>query len=149
MDSALMSVLTGSGVAVLAMAAADVTPVDAAGSSITGYLLGYGPIAVFLLALAWLMFKGWRLVPPGHEAKARDEARKDARADLLAERDRLIREKDRAEEERDEALRIARDQMVPLLSSFVATTSTLVPLLQEIVLAREPPSRRRRGGPDP
>lgn len=121
------------------------TPVDSAAESIVGYVLSYGLVGIVLVALAWLMFKGWRLVSPAFEARIRAEAR----ADLEAERNRLLAEKVKAEEERDEALRVARDQMVPLLSSFVTTTGTLVPLLQEIVLSREPPPRRRRGGPDP
>lgn len=52
---------------------------------------------------------------------------------LLAERDRLILEKQRAEEQRDAALSIAQEQIVPLLTTFVTTTQTLIPLLQEIV----------------
>ena len=50
-----------------------------------------------------------------------------------AERDRLILEKQKAEDQRDAALSIAQDQLVPLLTTFVSTTETLIPLLQAIV----------------
>lgn len=121
------------------------TPIDSATASVTGYVLGFGPLGIIALALAWVLFKNWRLISPAREAAIRAEAR----ADLLAERDRLLAEKREAEEQRDNALTVARDQLAPLLSNFVATTSALVPLLQEIVLSRETPGRRRRGGPDP
>ena len=126
-----------------------VTPLDNAGNSVIGYLLSFGPLGIFALAMAWLSFKGWRLMSPKDAARARREAREEGRADLIAERDRVLEEKHKAESERDEALRTARTELVPLLQSFVATTSTLVPLLQEIVLHREALPRRRRGGPDP
>lgn len=54
-------------------------------------------------------------------------------ASLTEERDRLIEEKARAEEQRDAAISIAQDKIVPLLTSFNATTQTLIPLLQELV----------------
>lgn len=123
------------------------TPIDSATDSILGYLLGYGPIGIIALALGWLIFKGWRLISPVGEAQIRDAARNESRADLLAERDRLLTEKQQAEDQRDEALTIARDQLTPLLQSFVATTSVLVPILQEII--RDAPARRRRGGAGP
>ena len=127
--------------------AASVSPVDSASESVVGYVLGFGPLGVIVLALAWLLFRGYRLVPPGFEASTRDAARADARADLIAERDRILTEKQAVEDQRDDALTIARDQVAPLLSSFVGTTSALVPLLQEII--RDSPARRRRGGSPP
>lgn len=105
-----------------------VTPVDSAANSITGYVLGYGPIGILVLALGWLAFKGWRLVSPAREADVRDTAR----ADLLKELNRVLAEKAKAEEERDEALRIARDQLVPVLVAFNASVSALLPILQEM-----------------
>lgn len=133
------------GAAVLAQGpAASLTPVDSASSSVVGYLLGFGPLGIVALAMAWLLYRGWRLVPPGFEASTRDAARADARADLIAERDRILAEKQQVEDQRDDATAIARDQIAPLLTSFVATTSALVPLLQEII--RDGPARRRRGG---
>ena len=125
------------------IAGSSVTPVDNAASSIVGYVLSYGPLGIITLALAWLFYKGWRLVSPSTAAADRETARED----LIAERDRVIVEKQQAEDQRDEALTVARDQIGPMLSSFVAATGTLIPLLQEII--REPHTRRRRGGPDP
>jgi uncharacterized membrane protein len=63
---------------------------------------------------------------------------------LIAERDRLIEEKMRAEAQRDAAIAIAQDQIVPLLTTFVATTHTLIPLLQEIVREGNDDHRRPR-----
>jgi hypothetical protein len=132
---------------ILAQGAASVSPLDSASDSVVGYILGFGPLGIVALALAWLTFKGWRLISPAGEAAMRDAARNESRADLLAERDRLLTEKQQAEDQRDEALTIARDQLTPLLQSFVATTSVLVPILQEII--RDSPARRRRGGAGP
>lgn len=126
---------------------ASVTPADAASESLVGYILGFGPLGVVALALAWLTFKGWRLISPDGEAAIRKAAREESRADLVAERDRILTEKQQAEDQRDEALQVARDQLTPLLQSFVATTSVLVPILQEII--RDAPARRRRGGAGP
>lgn len=131
----------------LATAAASISPIDSASESVVGYLLSYGPLGIIAVAIAYLLFRGYRLVPPGFESTVRDAARADARADLIGERDRVITEKQQAEDQRDEALTVARDQMAPLLSSFVATTGALVPILQEII--RESPARGRRRGVDP
>lgn len=128
---------------------ASVTPIDSGADSIVGYILSYGVLGVVFLALAWLMFKGWRLVPRDYEARIRADARTEARADLAAERDRVLAEKRQAEEQRDEALAFARDQLTPLLISFTSSTQALMPLLQNLVGQRDPPQRRRRGGPDP
>ena len=111
-----------------------VTPVDAGTSSIVGYVLGYGPLGLIALALAYLMFRGWRLVPPSWEPGIRTTARAEARADLERENARIITE-------RDDALKVAQ-QMIPLLTQFTATTAALIPLLQELVRNQE----RRNGG---
>jgi hypothetical protein len=60
------------------------------------------------------------------------------------ERDRAIAEKLRAEEQRDAAISIAQEQIVPLLTTFVLTTQTLIPLLQEIVREGTDDHRRPR-----
>ena len=60
-----------------------VTPVDAATGSIVGYVLGYGPLGIAALALAYLLFRGWRLLSPTREAELRAAARDEGRADLL------------------------------------------------------------------
>ena len=119
--------------------AADVTPIGSASDSIVGSILGYGPLGVIALALAWLLFKGYRLVPPKGAAAIRAEGR----GDLIAERDRLLAEKHTAEEQRDEAAKVARD-LAPLLSTFIASTGALIPILQGIIA-----DGRRRGGSGP
>lgn len=98
--------------------------------------LNYG-----VLGLAFLgILLGWIWAKPSVE---RVLAEKDASIERLqAERDRLIAEKTRAEEQRDAAIAIAQDRIVPLLTSFVSTTQTLIPLLQEVV--RESDDRRHR-----
>jgi hypothetical protein len=110
--------------------ASSVSPVGAAASDIVTYVLGYG-----VLGIAVVMFALRVIVP----RSAVDDARAQARVDLLEENRRLIAEKTRAEEQRDEALRIAQTQLVPLLTSFTATTTALLPLLQELVSMRESP----------
>ena len=112
-----------------------VTPVDGATESVLGYLLGFGPLGIGFVALAWLLYKGWRLVPPAGAAAIREEGR----ADLISERDRLIAEKHAAEQQRDEAMKVARD-LAPLLSTFISSTGALIPILQGII------ADRRRGG---
>jgi len=123
--------------AALAFHLASVTPVDAATGSITGYIVGYGPLGIIALAMAWLFFKGWRLIPPAREDQIRGGARDDGRADLLKEVERLVAEKAHVEEQRDDALKIAQTQIVPLLVQFNATVAALLPLLQELVSRRE------------
>jgi threonine dehydrogenase-like Zn-dependent dehydrogenase len=113
----------------LAAYVASVTPVDQATGSVTGYIIGYGPLGIIALAMAWLMFRGWRLASPDREAAIRESGR----ADLLKELERVLAEKHQAEDQRDDAMRFATDQLVPLLTSFTATTAALIPLLQELV----------------
>ncbi len=113
-----------------------ITPVDGLSDSVTGYLFGFGPLGIGFVALAWLLYRDWRLVSP-HKAAA---IREDGRGDLIAERDRLIAEKHTAEQQRDEALKVASD-LAPLLSTFIASTGALIPILQGIIAGR------RGGGP--
>lgn len=115
--------------------AASVTPVDAATGSIVGYVLGFGPIGIIALAFAF------RFIVP---KSAVDEAKDQARRDLVEENKRLIEEKSKAEEARDDALKIAQTQIVPLLVTFNATVSALLPLLQELVSRREGHDRGTR-----
>lgn len=104
------------------------TPVDAATTSILGYVSGFGILGYLVLALVF------RWLVPGRTAE-RDRAQ--ARADLEAELGRVLAEKKHVEEQRDDALKFARDDLVPLLTSFTATTSALIPLLQEVVRSQE------------
>jgi hypothetical protein len=63
---------------------------------------------------------------------------------LTAENQRLINEKARIEDQRDDALKLAQAQ-VPILQNFTAVASNLLPVLQELTRYREAsPAPRRR-----
>lgn len=113
-----------------------ITPGGEVTGNVVSYIVGYGPLGIVALALAYVLYKGL-LVPSKAAAKALAESVALARADLVRENERLIAEKTKAEEQRDEALKIAQTQLVPLLASFTATVSALLPLLQDLVRERE------------
>jgi hypothetical protein len=124
----------------LILATTAVSPVDAATNSLISYILGYGVVGIVALAFAFRF-----IVPKG----AVEAAVQTARADLVAELERLRAEKTKAEEQRDEALKIAQVQIVPLLTTFSATTTALLPLLQELVARRDRSEGARDRGPGP
>ena len=95
------------------------------------------------LVLAWVLFKGlFTLTSKAEKDKA--DAIEAARADLLRENERLLARAEKAENQRDEALRIAQTQLVPLVTSFMTTSGAMLPLLQDLVAMRE--ELRRSGG---
>jgi citrate synthase len=63
---------------------------------------------------------------------------------LVAELNRAVAEKDKAEEQLSEALRFARDDLAPMLLAFNASVSALLPILQELVRHDDRPAPRRR-----
>ena len=100
---------------------------DAAVSTI----LGYGVLGIVALALA-LRF----LVPKG----AVDDARNEARTDLLAQVERLEKDNERlrqdkkaVEDQTGRGAAVHPAKLVPLLVQFTGATSALIPLLQELV----------------
>lgn len=105
-----------------------VSPVGSATGDVVTYILGFGPLGIGVVLYTM------RVIVPG---KAVEDARQQARTDLLKENERIIAEKLKAEEQRDAAMKIAQEQLVPLLGSFVATSQSLIPLLQELVRKRE------------
>ena len=122
----------------------DVTPIDSATSSIVSYVLGYGLAGVVAVAFAFGFIK---------PASAVKNARAEARADLEKELERVIAEKERdgerhqeelrrLQEKLDDALRTSRD-MVPILVQFTSASSSLIPLLQDIVSNRRGAARGR------
>ena len=118
----------------LILLAADAGTPDPINSAIS-QILGFGVLGVVALALAFRF-----LVPKG----AVDDARKEARGDLLdqigrLERDveRLERERDGIAQQRDEAQQFTSSQLVPLLVNFTNATSALLPILQDIVRHRD------------
>jgi hypothetical protein len=121
-----------------------VTPASAASGNVVAYLLSYGPVGIFLVVLAWLMYRGWSLYSPARLNAERTACRTDlvdTVARLIADRDkertRLIAERDKAAEQRDEALKAAADQLIPLLIQFTGATNSLLPLLQDVVRRQE------------
>ena len=132
--------LLADSVTAIAGGASSITPIGAATSSITDYIIGFGPLGIMALAFGWVLYKGL-LVP----AARADAEREKARTDLLEENKRLIAEKTRAEEQRDAALHIAQDQLVPLLINFTSATQSLLPLLQQLVSIREDNRDQRPG----
>lgn len=112
--------------------ATSVTPVGSVTGDAISYILGFGPLGVGIV-----LFGLGYIVPKS----VMNNSVSAARSDLVAENIRLIAEKKQAEDQRDEALKLATDQLVPMLVSFTAATQSLLPLLQELVRDRE----RREG----
>ena len=75
--------------------------------------------------------------------KAVQAERDRAIADKAAVEARLIAEKAKAEEQRDQALSIAQDKIIPLLTTVGGTLETFIPLLQGIVSGRKDGDDRR------
>jgi hypothetical protein len=100
--------------------------------------LNYGVLGLLVLAI----FFGWVWARPSVDRVVQEKDASIAR--LEAERDRLLEDRARAEQQRDAALSIAQDKIVPLLTSFVSTSQTLIPLLQEIVREGSDDRPRRR-----
>jgi hypothetical protein len=114
-----------------------VTPADSAASSIVGYWLSFGAIAVIAFALFFLYVWPGKLT-----ARARDEARQD----LLEENKRLLARAEHAEQQRDDMSKLMQDRIGPILASFTASATALIPLLQDLVRSREAKARGRSGG---
>lgn len=108
----------------------------AGGSDVLGTaaqtVLGYGVVGAVALVLAWIVYKG-KFTPQERV----DELVAASRADLLRELESVRADLLKTQEQRDSAMRMATDQLVPLLTSFVATSQSLIPLLQELVRNRE------------
>jgi hypothetical protein len=122
-------------VTVVAPPNSNLSPISAATNDIITYVLGYGVLGIVSLAFAFRF-----IVPRGAVAQAREEGR----ADLLKENARLIDEKRQAEEQRDEALKIANQQILPVAVSFSAAAQSLIPILQTLVAQLETGRQARR-----
>ncbi len=112
--------------------AEDSPPVTGGGAELLAPFLGYGVVGVLVIVLAWVLWKGSFV-----RSSDADKRVIEARADLLREIELVREEKQKAEDQRDAALKVAQEQLVPLLTSFVATSQSLIPLLQELVRNRE------------
>lgn len=131
---------------------ASVTPAGSISSDLTTYITGYGPLGVALVIICLALWKGWRPVSPAMRKADRDESRADLLAEIerlcndhTEERTRLIAEKQAAEKQRDDALLMVQQQVVPLLVSFTAATQSLLPLLQNVVAMQQRDGSRRDG----
>jgi hypothetical protein len=105
----------------LALYVAAVTPDASAGNGTELLSLITAGLNLGVLGIVFWLFVG------GHLHSDREVGRQDD------ELNRVLEDKRRAEEQRDEALRITHDEVVPILKSFVDTTTALIPLLQELV----------------
>lgn len=125
--------------AAVPLLAADTTggadPISAA----TQTVLGFGVLGVVALALAYITWKG-SFVP----AKRVDELVVAGRADLLRELEQLRAEKAKVDGQLAEALRFARDDLTPILFQFTSATSSLLPILQQMVYRQQAESPRPR-----
>jgi hypothetical protein len=93
-----------------------------------------------VLGVAFYLFVGGRLHSSGELERMEQERDRTLRR-VEQERDRAIADRRSAEAQRDVAMKIAQEQLMPLLSNFITTTSVLTPLLQELVRFREYPNR--------
>jgi hypothetical protein len=121
----------------LVLIAAGAASSDDAITKTISTILNYGILGIVALALAFR----W-LVPKG----AVEEAREQGRADVVAERDRALARADKAEEKLETQQRLAQEQLLPLLQSFVRSTDTLIPILQGLVRFGLPASEHGRDG---
>lgn len=123
--------------------AASVTPLGSFTGDLVSYILSYGPMGIGVLVAGFLLYRGWVVWSPARQAQERATCRADLEqqiAGLKADLDRVRAERDKNGAERDDALRMARDQLVPLLLNFTAATNSLLPILQDL-------TRRPGGGP--
>jgi len=51
---------------------------------------------------------------------------------LLQERDRIIKEKELADAQRDAMARVLQEKLLPVVGDFIATTRALLPVLQQL-----------------
>jgi hypothetical protein len=109
-------------------------------------LVAYGPLGIMLAVVVTLLIKGLIFSKPQVDAMRSDWAiavkqmTDDCAATLAqvradgAQRERLLREDlQRVEQQREDALEVVQDRVLPLLASFTATTQALLPLLQAAI----------------
>lgn len=110
-------------------------------------LLSYGPLGVIFVA-CFVAFIGGMI----YSKKQVDGMRVDWAETLKliredsASREALLREDlKRVEKQREAAMDVIQDKMLPLLGSFTATTQALLPLLQAAIPVLERSDERERG----
>lgn len=106
------------------------------------YLLNYGVLAIVVIGIAF----GFVVPKPSVDKQVVDaSAAVQAAQD---ERDRALADKVKAEAQRDEAMQIAQEKIVPLLTTFVATVQTLLPILQSMAQRQIEDTEARAGRRD-
>lgn len=83
-------------------------------------LLNYGVIGLFFIAALF----GYIYLKPSVD-------------DIKKERDRAIHDKSEAEKQRDQAVQIAQEKFVPLLTTMVDNMKIFIPLLQAVVTRQD------------
>lgn len=95
--------------------------------------LNFDPVTLFqygvLGAVVVALLVGWLRTKPDYER-------------LMAEKDRAIKEKEKAEEQRDALMEVYEEKVIPVLGDFQRTAQALLPTLQQIILLT-----RGRDGP--
>jgi uncharacterized protein YlxW (UPF0749 family) len=117
-----------------------VTPVGAASGDFISYILSYGVLGVVAVIVAAALYRGWQISSPAQRDKERAEARADLEqhnAQLRDDREKLQARCEQLEGQVSDALKVSRDQLVPLLLNFTAATNSLLPLLQDVVATLE------------
>jgi hypothetical protein len=121
------------------------TPIGSASGDLVSYILGYGVLGIGVLAIMFrLLVPYWVMKESRDQAEARYQEAKtfwenqmrDARADWEAQLGRVLQEKQHAMDQRDAAMSLAQDRIVPLLTSFVAVSESLIPFMQSQVRDR-------------
>lgn len=78
-------------------------------------IIGYGPLGAIIV----LGIMGFIYLKPSV-------------TDLKAERDRLIAERNKADDQRDAMAETFQKELLPVLTKFLTTTEALLPLLQRV-----------------
>jgi len=99
-------------------------------SSIVSNIIASAGAGTAIMVVLFLTGMAWTKSSVDEIKRQRDAAEQRAKA---------------AEEQRDEALKLATDKMVPLLANFVSVTTVLIPLLQQVVASQEHSERHTRG----
>lgn len=108
--------------------------------------VNFGVLGIIVLAL----ITGWLWTKPSVEK-------------LIEERDRVVREREKADAQRDAMAQVLQERLLPVIGDFISTTRALlpvlqqlqalqamIPLLQELIRAEEsvePKEKRRRRAP--
>jgi hypothetical protein len=77
--------------------------------------INFGVLGLVVLSL----ITGWLWTKPSVEK-------------LLEERDRLVKERERADAQRDAMAQVLQERLLPVIGDFISTTRALLPVLQQL-----------------